>query len=196
MRNRRKLEKRIASHMVKCLMVLAIALFFTAWVVAAEAQEPKRGGFITVASSTESTGGFDPVYSLPYAQLGPVTIPLMSGDFFAGPTGQKKVKWRYGIQEQPQYMTKGLAESWEIPDAKTIVFHIRKGVKWHDKPPVNGREVTAEDIAWSYNRLLKTPTSGLAQIEKQQAGGKITCTAVDRYTLKMEFAKALSLIHI
>jgi ABC-type transport system substrate-binding protein len=28
-----------------------------------------------------------------------------------------------------------LAERWEAPDDMTYVFHLRKGVKWHNKPP-------------------------------------------------------------
>src|SRR5262247_1151645 len=35
-----------------------------------------------------------------------------------------------------------LAERWEYTDDKTLVFYLRKGVKFHNKPPVNGREVT------------------------------------------------------
>jgi len=34
-----------------------------------------------------------------------------------------------------------LAESWETPDALTYVFHLRKGVRFHD-----GREVTSKDV--------------------------------------------------
>lgn len=34
-----------------------------------------------------------------------------------------------------------LAESWETPDALTYVFHLRKGVKFHD-----GRELTSRDV--------------------------------------------------
>ena len=36
-----------------------------------------------------------------------------------------------------------LAESWELPDDKMVIFHIRKGVHYHDKPLANGREMTA-----------------------------------------------------
>ena len=34
-----------------------------------------------------------------------------------------------------------LAENWETPDALTYVFHLKKGVKFHD-----GREVTSKDV--------------------------------------------------
>jgi peptide/nickel transport system substrate-binding protein len=38
----------------------------------------------------------------------------------------------------------------EQPDATTYVFKIRAGVRFHDKAPLNGREVTARDVAASY----------------------------------------------
>ena len=46
-----------------------------------------------------------------------------------------------------------LAESWETPDATTIIAHIRSGVHWHDKAPMNGRELTAADVEFNYHRL-------------------------------------------
>src|SRR5438093_1422905 len=43
-----------------------------------------------------------------------------------------------------------LAESWEVsPDAKTLTFHLRKGVKYQDLPPLNGREFTSADVKWT-----------------------------------------------
>ena len=52
-----------------------------------------------------------------------------------------------------KYITGALAESWELPDLSTYIFHIRKGVNWQNLPPANGRELTAEDVAFSWNRL-------------------------------------------
>jgi peptide/nickel transport system substrate-binding protein len=43
----------------------------------------------------------------------------------------------------------GLAESWESPDDRTYVFHLREGVKFH-----NGREMTADDVFFSLQRVL------------------------------------------
>ena len=55
----------------------------------------------------------------------------------------------------PEFAIRGhLAESWEQPDPLTIIVHIRKGVYWHDKAPMNGRELTADDIKFSWQRLL------------------------------------------
>jgi len=58
-----------------------------------------------------------------------------------------------------------LAESWEMPDLRTYIFHIRKGVHFHDKPPVNGRELDAYDVEFAYQRLhgMGSEESGLTE---------------------------------
>lgn len=45
--------------------------------------------------------------------------------------------------------TPDLAESWENPDDKTWVFHLRQGVKFH-----NGQDLTAEDVKYTYETIL------------------------------------------
>ncbi len=48
-----------------------------------------------------------------------------------------------------------MAESWEIsPDGLTYTFHIRKGVRWHDKAPMNGRPLAAKDVEYNFHRIL------------------------------------------
>ena len=62
--------------------------------------------------------------------------------------------WRV-LSDQPLSAWRGaLAESWETPDDTTIIFNIRQGVHWHDKAPMNGRELTAKDIEYNWQRLL------------------------------------------
>ena len=46
-----------------------------------------------------------------------------------------------------------LAESYETPDPLTIIFHLRKGIHWQNKPPMNGRELTADDIVVNFHRI-------------------------------------------
>jgi peptide/nickel transport system substrate-binding protein len=54
----------------------------------------------------------------------------------------------------PTQYTKGvLAESWEFPDPSTYLVHLRKGIRWQDISPANGREFVASDVAFHYNRL-------------------------------------------
>jgi peptide/nickel transport system substrate-binding protein len=50
----------------------------------------------------------------------------------------------------------------EDVDQLTYTVHIRDNVKFHPKPPVNGRTVTADDIKYSYDRLLADKTSTFA----------------------------------
>jgi peptide/nickel transport system substrate-binding protein len=42
-----------------------------------------------------------------------------------------------------------LAESWEVPDPQTYVFHLRKGVTFHD-----GQPLTSRDVKWTLDSLL------------------------------------------
>lgn len=46
----------------------------------------------------------------------------------------------------------GLAESWEQIDDKTMQFHLRKGVKFH-----NGYDFTGEDVKFSFERMMSSP---------------------------------------
>jgi ABC-type transport system substrate-binding protein len=44
----------------------------------------------------------------------------------------------------------GLATSWDIPDPKTYIFHLHKGVRFSD-----GRALTSRDVKWSFDSLLQ-----------------------------------------
>lgn len=50
----------------------------------------------------------------------------------------------------------GLAERYEAPDGQTFTFHLRKGIRFHDLKPVNGREVTSADLKWSMEYISRT----------------------------------------
>jgi peptide/nickel transport system substrate-binding protein len=43
-----------------------------------------------------------------------------------------------------------LAEKWEIPDPLTYIFHIRRGVRFHD-----GRPLTARDVKWTLDTIAQ-----------------------------------------
>ena len=84
-----------------------------------------------------------------------------------------------------EYMKPFLAESWSQPDPNTIVIKIRQGVQWHDKPPMNGRELTAKDIEYNYHRYLGMG-SGFAEASGEF--GAVTPSlesikATDKYTV-------------
>lgn len=71
-----------------------------------------------------------------------------------------------------------LATSWEVSDGGlTYTFKLHEGVKFHNRAPVNGREMTSEDVKWSYERFLKGPDSyqfQLADIAEVEAPDKYT----------------------
>jgi peptide/nickel transport system substrate-binding protein len=56
--------------------------------------------------------------------------------------------------------TGDLAESWEQPDPTTIIFTLHQGVKFQDRPPLNGRLLTTEDVRGSHEAFRKAPTQG------------------------------------
>jgi peptide/nickel transport system substrate-binding protein len=72
-----------------------------------------------------------------------------------------------------------LAEKWESLSPTVIEFTLRKGVKFHNKPPVNGREVTAEDAKYSIERF-KSRSAFRARFDVVQA-----IDVVNRYTLRV-----------
>ena len=79
-------------------------------------------------------------------------------------------------------LTGDLAESWEIsPDNKTITFHLRKNVKWHD-----GKPFTAEDVRFTYEFMISdgTPTSYDGDFRKVTA-----FRIIDDYTVSVSYAE-------
>ena len=85
-----------------------------------------------------------------------------------------------------------LAESWEKPDDTTIVFKIRKGVYWHDKAPMNGRELTAKDVEWNYHRYLglgKFSEAGPSPLAAALVALTESVTATDKWTVVFKLKK-------
>ncbi len=121
---------------------------------------PKYGGTLTFIDNA-APAGFDDCYTK-YSDCRAnkqIYNDMFDGDWAMGLGGTKEVSWFYsaftGLKEHAGY----LVESWELTDPVTLTFHVRKGVHWQDKPPVNGREMTADDIVYSLKRALTIPTS-------------------------------------
>ncbi len=76
-----------------------------------------------------------------------------------------------------------LAESWEQPTPTSYVFHIRKGVKFH-----NGEECTAEDVKFTLDRA-KSPlgASAHALIKDMES-----VEVLDRYTVKINLGRPVT----
>ena len=135
----------------------------------AEAQTPKRGGVFRIRGE-DATTGFDPHL---FSNHHRISTNLSF-------THSRLVKVKAGPSIVPGTLpVEGdLAESWTQPNDRTYVFRLRKGVSWHPKPPVNGRELTAEDVKYTYERFLSIKgnpnRSMLGAIEKIDAPDKYT----------------------
>lgn len=91
-----------------------------------------------------------------------------------------------------EYVTPCLSESWEMMDPYHQVFHIRKGVHFQYVSPVNGRELTADDVGWTFSRIIGC---GYGFTEPTPYRGTGTyyyfknIYSTDKYTLVFEFSK-------
>src|SRR5262252_2123467 len=120
-----------------------LPLYRPATLWGAEAEQPKRGGILRVR-------GYDPVHFDPHQTISFKTHTTLSFVY------SKLVRHKVGPEVRPGTFAvePDLAERWEELDDTTYVFHLRQGVKWHNKPPVNGRELVAEDVKFTYDRFL------------------------------------------
>ncbi len=83
-----------------------------------------------------------------------------------------------------------LAKSWEVSNnGKVWTFHLVQGIKWQNLPPVNGRDLTADDIKWSYEKFQQGGPSKdpFSVVDKIEATDKYTV----QITLKTPFAMFL-----
>ncbi|MBI2554509.1 MAG: ABC transporter substrate-binding protein, partial [Candidatus Rokubacteria bacterium] len=78
-----------------------------------------------------------------------------------------------------------LAESWTQPNEVTYVFKLREGVKWHNKPPVNGRELTADDVKYTFDRF----TSSNENANRYMMAGLDKVEVLDKYRVKLTLKK-------
>lgn len=79
-----------------------------------------------------------PVYMDPHIQATVATFRVTTQMF------DRLVQLDHNMQYVPK-----LAESWEVENETTTIFHLRKGVKFH-----NGEEMTAEDVKYSLERCI------------------------------------------
>ena len=89
---------------------------------------------------------------------------------------------RLVMMDNDMNLVPGLAESWEVIDDTTTVFHLRQGVKFH-----NGREMTSADVVYSFDRILgKTEYGDIGALGSSASyfGGVESVEALDDYTVK------------
>jgi len=146
-------------------------------------QAPKRGG--TLSLRLWDPPHFDHMLTISYK-----TNILLSF------THSRLLRHKAGPHVQPgTFPLEGdLAESWTQSNETTYVFKLRKGVRWHPKPPVNGRELTADDVVYTMDRFLTIKGNAnaymLKSVDKVEALDRYTV----RFTLKEPFAWFLDML--
>jgi peptide/nickel transport system substrate-binding protein len=147
-------------RLIESVFIILVAVL---WLVA-PASAQKRGGTLVVGNDEDAVG-LDPHISVAFA----------SSNFFEHVySGLTRFNASMEIEGD-------LATSWEIPNPTTYVFRLRKGVKFH-----NGREMTAEDVKYSIERV-RDPKTG-APIRDVYADVERVETP-DRYTLRITLSR-------
>jgi len=136
----------------------------------AEAQTPKRGGTFRMTVLSDPLH-FDPHQTISFLVMVPLSFVY---------SRLVKVKAGPSIKPMTYPVELDLAESWTQPNDTTYIFKLKKGVRWHNKPPVNGRELTADDVKYTYERFLTITGNPnkpvLEYVDKIEA--------LDKYTVK------------
>ena len=149
----------------------------------ARAQTPRRGG--TLAIRTWDPPHFDPFQTISYKTH--IALSFTHSRLLRHKAGPSVVPGTFPIEGD-------LAESWTQPSETSYVFKLRKGVRWHAKPPVNGRELTADDVVFSVNHFLTVKGNAnaymLKSVEKVEAPDKYTV----KFTLKEPFVWFLDML--
>jgi len=151
----------------------------------ARGQTPKRGGTLSLKTWDPPHFDLHGAGGISYK----IHIPLTF-------THSRLLKHKAGPQVQPgTFPLEGdLAESWTQPTETTYIFKLRRGVRWHAKPPVNGRELTAEDVVYTVERFLTLKGNAnaymLASVAKVEPLDRHTV----KFTLKEPFAWFLDIL--
>ena len=165
------------TQLLKGVAALALALAFASPVMA---DDIKQGGSMTVTYK-DDVSTLDPAIGYDWQNWSMIKS-LFDGlmDYEPGTTNLKK----------------DLAEDYTISeDGKTFTFTLRKGVKFH-----NGREMTAEDVKYSIDRVVNPKTQspgagffgsivGFEEASEGKAEGLSGITVVDPYTIKFELSR-------
>jgi len=137
----------------------------------ARAQTPKRGGTLRLTLISDPVTGFDPQQTISFVTHVPLSFSY---------SRLLKVKAGPSVKPMTYPLEPDLAESWTQPNETTYIFKLKKGVRWHPKPPVNGRELTADDVKYSYDRFLTV--KGNPNRPTLESIDKID--VLDKYTVK------------
>jgi peptide/nickel transport system substrate-binding protein len=90
------------------------------------------------------------------------------------------------LVEQPSLLLEcDLCQSWQLTEDFAYEFQLRPNIQWQDIEPVNGRELVADDLVYSYQRM-QTPGWPNATLFSDRGIGSFE--APDPHTLRVNLA--------
>ena len=143
----------------------------------APSEEPKYGGALRVVHSGGRTSagaiidppGWDPHKSA--AAGTQYALNMVHSKLLQFPKGPQ-------VKASDYSLVGDLAKNWEYTTPTRLVMRLHEGVRFHDRPPVNGRELTSEDVKFTFERLKKVATFTAYLYEEVQA-----IDTPDKYTV-------------
>jgi len=141
---------------------------------------PAYGGTLTLRATDLSNISFDPSNPMGF-QYSIHIERLFTPDYNKTPAEL------LGGWVPIEYYKGRLAESWDQADPLTIVIKLKRGIHWENRAPTNGREFTADDVIFNFDRILGTgngytePNGFLASWISNIA----QVTKIDQYSVKV-----------
>jgi peptide/nickel transport system substrate-binding protein len=126
--------------------------------------------------------------------LDPAT-PVAPLNYISGYVYGTLLNEKPGHLQSPQFVLYGdVADSWETtPDRLQISIKIKPGLKWHNKPPVNGREIDVQDVLASWQRYTQlSPVSSLSYNGRNPNAPVLSVSASGPNTVVIKLKEPLS----
>jgi len=150
-------------------------------------EKPRYGGVASVAMANDVLS-FDSAH-MAFGTDHPLNLTnekIYVGDWARGLNGTGEVDFLGFSYFLPQFTVPILGESWEVPDDQTIILHVRKGIHWQNKPPVNGREFVADDLVYTFDRNHNKVKESYQYAQLHPHMKPVSFSAPDKYTFVMK----------
>jgi len=147
---------------------------------------PKYGGTITVVNPGDILG-FDEAFNAVWIVITNhlTNDELLTGDWAKGPAGSNTYSWLSNGNYAWASKGPSVADSWKFVEPGHMVFNLHHGIHFglnsnsEASRLVNGRELTADDVVYSVNRMCTEPTS-YWKVAAPVWTGSLKVTAVDK----------------